>query len=250
MPFCGFNLPEAPQLPFALERSPIMNDREIRESEALTRVREFGADNAADFPATSLGGQKFAEINGLADELDTHGSDQSLGHGAAKTSTGAKKAARELLRQLMRAISETAKGMESVYPGISKTFRLPTSNGDEALLNAARAFVAAATPLKAEFISREMPATFLDDLSATIDQFESIRDSQNQNVGKRVSATASIKQILERGMTLKRELDPIVREQVSQRSSQTCRVGKRQPRRESATQEKECSDTNADDVRA
>jgi hypothetical protein len=188
-----------------------MNDRDIRESESITRMREFGVDNAADFPPTSLGGQKFAEMKTLADELDLHGSNQSLGRGALLTSTGIKEAARKSIRQQMRAISETAKGMESIYPGIKDTFRVPTTNGDEALINAARAFITAATPMKAEFIKRELPETFLDDLSAAIERFESASDSQSQSAGKRVNATASIKQLLDRGMTLKHELDPIVR---------------------------------------
>ncbi|MDT4898036.1 MAG: hypothetical protein QOH25_3113 [Acidobacteriota bacterium] len=101
--------------------------------------------------------------------------------------------------------------MQSSLPNIGNSFRVPNNNGDEALLNAARAFVAAATPLKVEFTRRELPESFLDDLNTSIDQFESAVNSRNLNTEKRVSATASIKNALERGMRLRRELDAIVR---------------------------------------
>lgn len=188
-----------------------MNDREIREVESLTRIRDFGAANAAAFPAGSLGAGLFTRLNDVVDELNRHGRDQTLGSGAAKTSTGAKRDARESLRQQMRAISDTARAMESSVPNISNSFRVPNTNGDEALLNAARAFVSAATPLKVEFTSRELQESFLDDLSETIDEFERAVNSRNLNTERRVSATASIKHVLEQGMQLKRELDAIVR---------------------------------------
>ena len=188
-----------------------MNDREIREADSLTRMRDFGVENATAFSVTSLGGQYFVSLNALVAELETHGSTQSLGHGEARTSTGAKKAARKELRRQMRIISDTAKTMRDISPDIVKTFRVPVKNGDAALINAARAFLIAATPLKAEFIKRELPETFLSDLSAAIDAFESASNSQSLSKSKRISATASLKDTLERGMQLKRGLDPIVR---------------------------------------
>jgi len=188
-----------------------MQDREIREAESLYRVRNFGAENSAAFPGTSLGGQSFAALNALLAELDTHGSMQSLGHGEERTSTGAKKAARKELRRQMRIISDTAKTMRDISPDIVKTFRVPIKNGDAALINAARAFLIAATPLKAEFIKRELPESFLTDLSAAIEAFESASNSQNVSLSKRISATASLKDTLERGMQLKQTLNPIVR---------------------------------------
>jgi hypothetical protein len=111
----------------------------------------------------------------------------------------------------MRAISDTAAAMESDYPGISNTFRMPKSNGDEALINSARAFVGAARLKKDEFIVFELPETFIEDLTEAIAKFEEAAGTKNLNTGKRVSATAALRDALERGMRLKRELDPIVR---------------------------------------
>lgn len=188
-----------------------MNDSQTRKFEMLIRVDDFRAGHAAAFTASSLGGQKFAAVRAIVEELRQHGTTQSASGSAAKTSTGAKRAARDELRRQMAAISETARAMESSMPGIAQSFRIPNTNGDQALLNAGRAFVEAATPLESEFVNREMPAGFLAELNAAIDSFESAYESQNQNREKRVSATAAIDEVIERGMALVRELDAIVR---------------------------------------
>jgi hypothetical protein len=187
-----------------------MKDTEIRKFEMLTRVRDFGAAHAASFPANSLGGQKFAAVGAVVAELETHGAAQSSGKGAAQASTGAKSAAREDVREQMIAIRETALALESVRPGVSDNFRLPRTNGDQALISGARAFVAAATPLKNEFIQHEMPATFLEDLTAVVLEFERALNEKNLSTEKRVSATAAINASLNNGAKLVRELDPII----------------------------------------
>jgi hypothetical protein len=40
-----------------------MNDSERRRLEMLIRVRQFGVDNAADFPAGSIAAAQFGVIN-------------------------------------------------------------------------------------------------------------------------------------------------------------------------------------------
>ncbi len=187
-----------------------MNDSQTKTYEMFRRVDGFGAERAADFPASSLGGEKFAALGGVIDELEEQGTAQSAGGSAARTSTGAKRAAREELRQQMAAISETARAMESARPGLAASFRMPNTNGDQALLTAAGAFVEAAEPLKNEFIRHELPATFLEDLNAARSAFESALSSQNQNTGRRVTATAAIEAVIERGRQIVRELDAIV----------------------------------------
>lgn len=187
-----------------------MNDSQTKSFEMFRRAEGFGTEHAADFPASSLGGEKFAALSGVIDELEEHGTAQSAGGSAAKSSTGAKRAAREELRRQMAAVSETARAMESTRPGIAASFRMPNTNGDQALSNGARAFVEAATPLKNEFIRHELSATFLEDLNAALSAFENAQSSQNQNTERRVTATAAIEAVMERGRQIVRELDAIV----------------------------------------
>jgi len=122
-----------------------------------------------------------------------------------------KSEARTTVRGLMKAMRDTSIALESERPRISKSFRLPPTNGDEALINSARAFVELATPLRALFISREMPATFLDDLNHAIEQFETSVSNYNLHRGNISAATASLKESLAQILQLRRELDPIVR---------------------------------------
>jgi hypothetical protein len=188
-----------------------MKDTEIRTFEMLVRVHNFGEAPATSFPAASLGGEKVAALGAIVDDLEMHGETQSSGKGAAQASTSAKRTARMDVRAKMVAIRETARALEEVIPGVSGNFRVPRGNGDQALINSARAFVTAATPIKNEFLQREMPATFLEDLTAAINGFESAVNEKNTNTEKRITATAAISASLERGAKLVRELDPIVR---------------------------------------
>jgi hypothetical protein len=213
-----------------------MNDSQTRRYDMFIRVGDFGAEHAAAFPPASLGGQKFAALSNVVDELEQHGTTQAASGGAARTSTDAKKAARENVRRKMAAISETARAMEPSRPGIAASFRMPTSEGDQALLNTARAFAEAATPLASEFIQREMPADFLEELTDAIETFESARNSQNVNTEKRVTATAAIEEVVDRGTALVRELDAIVRnkfrgDQATLAGWESARHVERSPRR-------------------
>lgn len=188
-----------------------MNDQEIRGYRMFVRVQDFGVTNAAAFPASSLGEAKFAALNRIIEELDEHGAKETSGKSAAKTGTANKASARESLRSQMEAISRTARQIAANTPGMESSFRMPRTNGDQALLNSARAFLADATPLKAKFIEWEMPATFLEDLSATIDSFEQSINSTNQNKSKSVAASAAINEAIAKGKKIVRDLDPLVR---------------------------------------
>ena len=187
-----------------------MRDTEIREAQSLSRIDAFGTERAVDFPAASLGGQKFAAVKALVAELDQLGEDQASAKGAAQASAEAKRVGRTSVRRKMRAMRETAKAMDADLPGFSDKFRLPTANGEEVLINAARAFVTDSTPFKSQFVQHEMPNSFIEDLSAANDTFENAANDQNVQTAKRVATTAGIKNALSRGKKLRRELNSIV----------------------------------------
>ena len=188
-----------------------MKDLEIRKYERLARSSDFGAAHSSTFPAASLGGQKFTALAAEVETLAAHATAQAGGKGAAQASTHSKRAARDDVRRKMVAIRETALAMDEEIPGVSANFRIPRANGDQALINSARAFVVSATPLKAQFLLREIPATFLEDLTAAINAFEAAVNEKNAHTEKRITATAAIRAALERGAKLLRELDPIAR---------------------------------------
>jgi hypothetical protein len=188
-----------------------MEDKDIRISQLATRMRDFGTAQAASFPAASVGGQKFTELNTLITEIGQSGTQQALTKASAQSSTDAKRELKASIRSQLKTIRNTAVSLESEQPGISRLFRMPVGSGDEVLINTGQAYIEAATPLKALFMSREMPATFLDDLAASITQLEEKMSQSNQHRANRTAATASLKSALARVLELRRELDPIVR---------------------------------------
>ena len=188
-----------------------MNDLDTRRYEMFVRVREFGAAHAAQFPAHTLGGELFARLNTIVNELDEHASEQVSGISSAQQSTTSKASARDELRQDLEAITRTARAMALSSPGLEDKFRAPRKSSDQVFLSVARAFAADVEPLKAEFVRRGMPANFVEDLQTDIGQFEAAIQRQIQNRGAHVAATAAIDENIERGTDTTRELDAIVR---------------------------------------
>lgn len=189
-----------------------MKDVERRHSETFERVRDFGVEHAASFPAGTLGAELFSTLSAHVAALQTHAAAQSSKAGAGAQGTTSCAAAREALREDLDAISHTARSMSVKTPGLEERFRLPRGNrNDQQLLATARAFATDAVPFKAEFIRHELPADFLDDLAADIAAFEASITEQNRSRDARVSATGSIDEAIGRGIAAVRQLDAIVR---------------------------------------
>ena len=187
-----------------------MNSHDTRAFEMFVRVEGFGAHQADDFPPASLGGQAFADLNAVVAELQHSAAIQAKSSGGARLGTATKATARATLRAAMTAHSRTARAMAIDTPGLENKFRVPRT-GDQAMLNAARAFVEDAEPLKAKFIQHEMPADFIEELKRHIDAFQAAVNEQNSSTEARVKATSSLDSLMERGLTAVHRLDAIVK---------------------------------------
>ena len=188
-----------------------MDDRETRRLEMFLRVRQFGAARASAFPAGSRGAEVLALVDASITELENHATAQASGASGAREATALKAAAREAVREDLEAISRTARVMAQTTPGLEDKFRLPRSNGTQALLTAARSFALDAEPMKAEFIRRGLPADFLEDLAADIETLADVVNRRELKSAARVAAGAAIDEAVERGVNAVRELDAIVR---------------------------------------
>jgi len=188
-----------------------MRDAQRRAYDSLVRARDFGQERAADFPANSFGAQLFADLNDVVAELSLHAEMQTSRRSAAKQGTTSKAAARANLLEDLEAISRTARAMAINNPGLADLFRLPHSNGDQALLSTAHAFATDAVAYKADFIKHELPADFLEDLAADIAAFETADTERHNSTGAHVAATRGFDDTLERGLNIKRQLDAVVR---------------------------------------
>lgn len=187
-----------------------MNSLEIRRLEMLIRVRDFGAARSALFPPASHGGQLFTTVSAVVAELRGHAADQASKTSASQEGTATKAVARAALIETLEAINLTARAMSLTTPGMDDKFRLPRSHADQALIAAARAFAEQAVPLKAQFILRELPETFIENLNAEIAAFEQAISTRNQKTGSQLEATASIDDAIDRGMQAVHELNAVV----------------------------------------
>lgn len=188
-----------------------MNDTQRRTYEMLARVRDFGAANAAAFPAGSKGKELFDGLGVVLAELDGHAEAQVSTWGAAAGGSTSRKDARDRLRDQLEAIARTARAMSFETPELAARFRLPRGNNDQSLLGTARSFHTSASPLKAEFVRHELPADFLEELARAIDDFESAVAEQNTGRNARRAATAAVEDATARGSALAQRLDAVVR---------------------------------------
>ncbi|MFL6256325.1 MAG: hypothetical protein ACJ74T_15070 [Pyrinomonadaceae bacterium] len=188
-----------------------MDTLETKRQEMFIRVCEYCTQFAASFPAGSYGAGLFEKLREVVLGLNAHALDQSKGRSSVRESSASKAVARDELLRLMDAISRTARVIAYDIPGLGNKFRMPHGIGDQALLIRARNFASEAEPLKAEFMKRSLPASFIEDLNEAIRDFDAAINQKVQHRGKQVAATAAIDDFIERGIRLVRELDALVR---------------------------------------
>ncbi len=188
-----------------------MTQQDTHRHDTLNRVRDFGAAHAADFPAESLGAKKFAAVAAGVALFAQNAAAQKSGAGAARSGTSGQGVCYALLHDELAVINHAAHALALEVPGLDQKFRLPRSAGHKALLAAARAFRADATPLKDQFIALELPANFLEHLDADIAAFETAKSTQHDGTIGRVSATAELDATLHTAFQAVRVLDVIVR---------------------------------------
>jgi hypothetical protein len=170
-----------------------MTNTQTHETDAFQRVKKFGTDHAADFSATSTGGKQFAIVTAAVPQAQGQAAGQLSGKGDRGQATITKGQIHPDLHDQMKAISESAHTLADMgTTGLDAKFRMPRSGGHGALLTAANQFLQDATPLKAQFLSVNLPADFLDTLQTTITNFNSATDDQSAGAGNRANATTGL----------------------------------------------------------
>lgn len=188
-----------------------MNSLTAKRVEMLKQVKDFGIAHVASFAATSLGKQLFDSVTQIVTELDSKGASQISGQSSAQNSAAVKSNIRNDLREMLLAINRTARVMAVETPEFEAKFRMPRNINDQKLLNAARAFVLDAAPLKDSFIRHEMAGDFLDQLNGLITSFDQATSQKVAAVGTHVAARLTIDENIERGLQSVRQLDVIMR---------------------------------------
>jgi hypothetical protein len=185
-----------------------MTGKAIRHYHMLVRVSRFGAEHATSFPSETVGPRTFADVQAAADALRQHALAQASAR--VRDKVHVKSAARKRLRDTLRAIGRTARALAIDSPGLDLKFRVPKTNGDHALLTAARAVRRDAREFASEFIAHGLPPTFLDDLAEDIRAVDQAGTDYNAVKQAGVAATAGVHAALARGFASVRRLDAIV----------------------------------------
>ncbi len=189
-----------------------MNDRENRRYEMFSRVEAFGKANGADFAPTSDALKHFSNVGGVITELTDEKATQAAG-----ASVTAKSVLLDALRLDQRAIARTALAYDQDQPGFADLFPSPNSSSDRDLLTTVDLYLSRLQPngttdaaLAAKFITKELPADFVqhlaDDRAALSDEGDSIEsDSQDG-----VASTSAIGRLIKEGMKEVNYLDAIM----------------------------------------
>ena len=189
-----------------------MNDSQRRRLERLERAHSFGATRAAELPPAGKAGQALASLGTLIQEITTLDARRTTHGHEARQATGSKRDRRESLRDQLSAISETARVIGLDHPELKDAFPRPRANlNDQALLSLARSFAAAAEAHRARFVEYELPADFVERLTASIEGFDEAAGRQTAGAGARVSASAELEEALGRAEEELARLDAAVR---------------------------------------
>jgi hypothetical protein len=181
--------------------------RERVRYEMFTRVRDFGAAHRDVFPDGSVGAQAFANVAAAAAAFETHLDAKST---TAAKSRQTKTTACKTLKDRMRGVIRTSRGVARVSADGRKAFRMPVRRSDIALLTAARACVKAANPIESDCIHLGLSATFLADLREAIDDYERVIRDRRTHRAAAAAAQKGITAAIADGFAAIRTLDIVV----------------------------------------
>ena len=189
-----------------------MNDSQVRELDASRRSREFIIARNADFPARSRGAVLLTGLSAGITQAEEQAARQLAALLDRQESTEQKRLAINSLLMQISAMNQTARSIDKLIPGIAAQFRMPRG-GDQSIINLARAYISAATPIANEFISRGLPATFLADMQATLDEVAAADNHQSAALAELAAATAALAQAFRQLRDIRSELNTIIRNQ-------------------------------------
>ena len=167
-----------------------MRDRDMEFVDTFRRVRDFGIENAADFPAASVGGQSFAVFVQEIPKVEASHAMQVSNVG--REATVSKESAAAEIVEDMREINRTARSVGVDQPQIAALFRMHHDSGYQTLLAAATAFhTNSAPPNEALLISYGLLAAFRADLQSDIEDLQTAIAGQNDVKTQKASATGA-----------------------------------------------------------
>ena len=185
-----------------------MTSEEIRKSEMLARVRQFGDAHRDLFPARSVAGKLFAAVGAASAALQQYAAKEVAGRNGEQEGVLSKTAARADLRRQLRAISTTAAAIEA--PGFPGRFRAVLDVSNARLIEQARAFLDEAKPLADTFVAHELPPNFLAKLREGVEALVQAMGERSSGRAQRAGARGSIEATMAEGLRAVRRLNAVV----------------------------------------
>jgi hypothetical protein len=181
-----------------------MKKTEINLIATFKTTDAFGDENAPDFPGTGTGGKQFALVKAAVTATSGLGADQITADEEVHGGVLDEAALRLKLHDDLLNINKAAHSLALLgIEGLEGKFHMPRRNGDQELLNVARAFAADAMPFQAQFIDLKLAPTFIADLNKDIGDFEKSIQGKKTGKGKKVGATTGLsKTIRDAGIAL------------------------------------------------
>jgi hypothetical protein len=159
-----------------------------------------------DFSAGGAARQLYADLQSTITEVEAKADAFGTGQTGADHGTQAISVTREVLMADMFAIREASKVME-----VEDKFPYPPRNNDAQLLELAGVYATNALLLKAQFITHELPADFLEDLAADKAAFQAAKAGRLSAVGDHIAAREELDDLLARGVDIVRKLTSLVK---------------------------------------
>jgi hypothetical protein len=175
-------------------------------------VDAFGIKYATDFLPASLGGQQFALVHAAVPLTAGLGATQVSGTEQTHSAVLGKVAGRFHLHDDMIGITNAAHSLVLLgNSSLAGKFMMPHNNGDQALLNSARAFAADAVPFTALFVSVGLAATFITQLNTDITDFETVVTGKGTALGTQAGATGGLENAAQQAAVALHVLNTIVK---------------------------------------
>lgn len=174
--------------------------------EMLGRTRDYGKARRELFPESSTGGKLFARVAAAVAAVDAHLKDRVLGRAEARR---VKAATRSAVYKYMKTLAQAARRIGREEAEVNP-FRLPRSRTLTTELATARAFLEAAAARQEQFQYFALPATFISDFSALVDDLQRLVDLRQNSKTVRGSAQAGIRESIADGLDAVHDLDVVV----------------------------------------
>ena len=192
----------------------MMDEITTRKYQMLSRVRDFGATHPELFPPGSASARLLAGIGSAVDALSAISVAHVQGSGTAREASRSKAACRDTVRDKVETVAKIARSMEAETPGFSNKFRLPETRREQALLDAAKAFVADSEPLRARFAEWELGEEFWAQMAQDVAAFEASMLHRERGVTSRKAAGQAMEERVAEGLRLVRRISPLVHKKV------------------------------------